>query len=272
MNRTGLAIALGIGAVVGTVFGLHPQLDLVIAAWLYDPAKHVFLATSDHVYDAVSRTLATKGDWVVPVRDAATALIALLAAPAFLAILGKLVVPNRRMLIPGRAALFLSVTLVIGPFLLANVVLKDTSGRMRPIDIVQFGGTGRFTAWWDPSGPCTDNCSFVGGEAASAFWTLAPAALTPPQWRPLAYGAALAFGAGIGALRMASGGHFFTDTVFAGVLTFLVVWAFYGAIYRWRGTRLTDEAVEGRLERAGKAIHRRLAALAQLLGGKRQRS
>jgi len=49
----------------------------------------------------------------------------------------------------------------------------------------------------------------VAGEPSSAFWTLAPAALLPPPWRIAGYGAALAFGAGIGLLRMAAGGHFF---------------------------------------------------------------
>jgi lipid A 4'-phosphatase len=254
MNRTGLAIALSIGAVVGLVFGLYPQLDVAIAAWFYDPVTHTFAA---------------KGDWAADVRDAATAVIGLFVAPAVFALLGKLIMPNRRMLIPGRAALFLSVTLLLGPFLLANVVLKDHWARMRPTDVVQFGGADRFTAWWDPSGPCPDNCSFVGGEAASAFWTLAPAALTPPQWRPLAYGAALAFGAGIGVLRMAGGGHFFTDVVFAGVFMFVVVWAFYGAIYRWRGTRLTDEAVEHPLERAGRAMRETLAGWARRLAGRK---
>jgi membrane-associated PAP2 superfamily phosphatase len=251
MNRTGLAIALIAGAVVGIVFGIHPRLDIAIAAWFYDPVTHAF---------------AGKTEWIDHVRDAATALIALLVAPAIVAILGKLVMPKRRMLIPGRAALFLSVSLALGPFFLANVVLKDHWARMRPIDVVQFGGADRFTAWWDPRGPCPDNCSFIGGEAATAFWTLAPAALTPPQWRPLAYGAALGFGSGIGVLRMAGGGHFFTDIVFAGVLMFVVVWALYGAIYRWRRTRLTDEAIEGPLERAGNAMR------GWLSGGKRQSS
>jgi lipid A 4'-phosphatase len=239
MNRTGLAIALIVGAIVGIVFGLYPQLDVAVARWFYDPVTHTFIG---------------KTEWIDHLRDAATALIGLLVAPAVFAILGKLVMPRRRMLIPGRAALFLSLSLVLGPFFLANVVLKDHWARMRPTDVVQFGGADRFTAWWDPSGPCPDNCSFIGGEAASAFWTLAPAALAPPQWRPLAYGGALAFGAGIGVLRMAGGGHFFTDIVFAGVFMFVVVWALYGAIYRWRGTRLTDEAVEEPLQRAGKAM------------------
>jgi lipid A 4'-phosphatase len=258
MNRIGLAIALAIAAVVGVVFGVYPQLDLDIAALFFDRASHAFSAT---------------GSWVPPVRDAATWLIALVVAPAFLAILGKLVFPGRPSLIPGRAAVFLTVTLGLGPFFLANVVLKDHWARMRPADMVQFGGAEHITAWWDPTGPCADNCSFIAGEPSAAFWTLAPAALTPPQWRPLAYAAALAFGAGMGVLRMASGAHFFSDVVFAGVFMFLVAWTLHGLIYRWRGTRVTDETVERPLERAGRALREWLAAVAQRLGGrKRQRS
>ena len=32
MNRTGLFVALGLAAVVGVIFGLFPQLDLMISA------------------------------------------------------------------------------------------------------------------------------------------------------------------------------------------------------------------------------------------------
>jgi hypothetical protein len=66
-----------------------------------------------------------------------------------------------------------------------------------------------FRPWWDPRGACPMNCSFFSGEAATAFWTYAPAALTPPQWRPLAYVGATLFGLATGGLRIAYGGHFF---------------------------------------------------------------
>jgi len=252
MNRIALAVVLAVAVVVGLIFGVYPQLDLQIASWFYDPATRQFLAI---------------GNWVLYIRDAAFWLITLIAAPAFVALVGKVVMPGRRTLIPGRAALFVSISLVLGPFFLANVVLKDHWARMRPADIVQFGGSDRFTAWWDPTGPCPDNCSFIGGEASSAFWTLAPAALAPPQWRPLAYAGVFAFGAAIGALRMAGGAHFFTDIVFAGVFMFLTVWTLHGLIYRWRPTKLTDAAVERPLERLGRSI---CAGLARLAGRKRE--
>ena len=119
------------------------------------------------------------------------------------------------------------------------------------------GGKERFTPWWDPRGPCTENCSFVAGEASGAFWTLAPAALAPPQWRLLAYGAALVFGIAMGVLRMAAGAHFFTDVVFAGVLMFLLIWTCHGLIYRWRPTRLTDAMSSSRSNVRAKPFARR---------------
>ena len=157
--------------------------------------------------------------WVQHTREAARVIITLLVLPAFLAVIGKLIWPQRRMLIEARAAVFLIATLALGPGLLTNVILKDHWGRPRPIDVQQFGGDYRFTSWWDPRGDCPDNCSFIAGEPSGAFWTLAPAALAGPELQPLAYAAALAFGAAVGVLRIAAGAHFFSDVVFAGVFT-----------------------------------------------------
>lgn len=240
MNRTGLAIALAVAIVIGGLFAAYPDLDLRIS--------RVF-------HSELGFTLSTDRTLVL-VRRYAMVLVALIALPAFLAIPLKLVWPQRRMLLRGRAVIFLISTLALAPGLLANVALKDNWGRTRPISVTEFGGDGPFLPWWDPRGQCRDNCSFIGGEAAGGFWTLAPAALAPPQWRPLAYAAAVAFGAGVGLVRIAFGGHFFTDVVFAGVFTFLVIWLVHGLLYRWRATRLSDAAVEQPLERLGLALRR----------------
>jgi membrane-associated PAP2 superfamily phosphatase len=251
VNKTGLAIALAVALVVGGVFAVYPQFDLDLAALFYDPATQTFPAQGS--------------GWLQSARDAATALITLLVAPAIFAVLRKLVMPRRRMLIAGRAAVFLIVTLVLGPGVLANGILKAHWARPRPGEVTQLGGTINFTPWWDPRGQCTDNCSFIAGEPSGAFWTLAPAALTPPQWRPLAYGAALLFGAAMGAMRMAAGAHFFTDVVFAGVFMFLLAWTFHGLIYRWRPTRLSDAAIEAQLARLADM----LAVLVRRLTGRK---
>ena len=235
MNRTGLVVALVVAVLVGVTFGLYPELDLKISALFFDPV----------------RWNPAKFGW--PrwnfVRYVAVGLTVLLAAPAGLALIMKLFRPRAHLLIPGRAVLFLLATLALGPGLLTNLILKDHWGRSRPVDVVQFGGKEAFGPWWDWRNRCYGNCSFVSGESSGAFWTLAPAALAPPSWRPLATGAAILFGIGISALRMAVGAHFFTDAVFAGVFTFLLVWLVHGLLYRWRRTSITDQDVERAIER-----------------------
>jgi len=247
MNRTGLVIALSLAAAAGLAFALYPELDLAISRAFYDAAKQDFPLR----FQPTLVWLRAESMWVI------TALI----APAVIAVAVKLILPFTRMLMSGRAALFLIVTLMLGPGLLVNATMKDYWPRSRPIDVPQFNGDERFVPWWDPRGVCPKNCSFVAGESAGAFWTLAPAALTPPHWRPLAYAAALAFGAAVGALRVAFGGHFFTDVVFAGVFVFLIVCVVYGAFYRWRATRVSDQAVERALERMTIPVYRAIGGL-----------
>ena len=233
MNRTGLVIALTVGVAVGVVFGVWPRLDLAVSRPFYSPLIHDF-PLNGHV-------------WTQYARNAARGMITILVLPAGVALLGKILLPRRPMLIKCQAVLFLIGTLAVGPGLIANTLLKDHWGRARPIDVTELGGTFRFTAWWDPRGDCPDNCSFIAGEPAGAFWTLAPAALAPPQWRVLAYGAALAFGSAVGLLRIAGGGHFFTDVVFAGVFMYLLIWVAHLLIYRWwpnRAGNKTDKTID----------------------------
>jgi membrane-associated PAP2 superfamily phosphatase len=235
MNRTGLVIALLIGAGVGVVFAVFPQLDIAIARTFFDEPHRVFPMQ----YSMLARNL----------RDLFTYIVAAIVAPAVVALALKVLLPRRPMLIAARAAVFLVVTLALAPGLMANILLKDHWSRPRPAEIVEFNGPEKFVPWWDPRGTCDKNCSFVAGEGAAGFWTLAPAALAPPALRLFAYGAALLFGAAAGLLRMSGGAHFVSDVAFSGVFTFLIIWIVHGLIYRWPATRLTDQQIEGAIER-----------------------
>ena len=234
MNRTGILIAVAIATVAGVTFGLFPELDIAILGLFYEPGTG-FALQSHRLWNLV--------------RDGTMMVVGAMVGIPIGAVVAKLIRPRTRLAFPGRAVVFLLATVVLAPLLTANVILKDNWARPRPRDVAAFGGPERFVPWWDPRGTCRANCSFVAGEASGAFWTLAPAALTPPQWRPLAYGAAIAFGTIAGTLRMAFGGHFFSDVVFAGVITFVIIWLVHGALYRWRGGVLSDETIERALER-----------------------
>src|ERR1700731_4411998 len=230
MDRSGLLIALALALAVGLLFGIYPELDLRLATWFYD---------------ASSRTFPLKlNAWAAIARDGAMWIAWGLALPAIATLLVKLARPDRPLLMSGRAMVFLLVTLTLSAGVLTNLTFKSYWGRPRPVVVTQFNGDKEFVAWWDPRGGCARNCSFFSGEGATAFWAYAPASLAPPAWRPLAYTAATLFGVTTSGLRMAFGGHFFTDVAIAGLVTFLVIWLAYACIYRWSSTRLTDAQVD----------------------------
>src|SRR5258708_1598148 len=136
VNRSGLLIALALAAAVGLPFGVFPRLDLDLAGLFFDPAADGFWGRVDPVLNGL--------------REASRLLITLLVAPAVLALIGKLVLPRRPMLIPGRAAVLMVATLALGPGIVTNSILKDHWGRSRPIDVMAFGGDEHFVPWWDP--------------------------------------------------------------------------------------------------------------------------
>ena len=80
MNRTGLLIALAIAAVVGVVFAIWPGLDLALSGPFYDAASRRWRG-----FDRPSGI----------VRDAASWLIALVVAPAVIALVVKFLLPRR---------------------------------------------------------------------------------------------------------------------------------------------------------------------------------
>jgi lipid A 4'-phosphatase len=242
MNRTGLIIALSLALIVGVLFGIYPELDLKLASLFYD---------------ATSRTFPVRLNWLAAMaRDGAMWIAWGLALPSIIALVVKLVRPDRPLLMSGRAIVFLLLTLLLSAGVLTNLTFKSYWGRPRPVTVTQFGGDQTFVPWWDPRGSCARNCSFFSGEGATAFWAYAPAALAPPAWRPLAYAGATLFGVTTSLLRMAFGGHFFTDVAAAGLVTFLVIWLVHGYIYRWPSTRLTDESVDAALTRFAWPLYR----------------
>jgi lipid A 4'-phosphatase len=252
MNRNSLFFVLAIAVAVGVVFGIYGNFDINLSSQFFDWQSMLFTAGGQ--------------PWEQHSRDAARLIITAIAVLPGVAVFTKLLLPRRRMFVGGRTALFMLLTLAIGPGIVANLVLKDHWHRARPIDIQYFGGNDRFTPWWDPRGTCPNNCSFIAGEPSGAFWTMAAAAVAPPEWQIAAYSAAVIFGIALGVLRMAAGGHFFTDVVFAGVFMYLVLWTLHGLIFRWRGTRLDDGTIERALAWPGETILRLLSSLSRRTG------
>lgn len=117
---------------------------------------------------------------------------------------------------------YLATTLLLGPGLVVEALLKPHWGRARPKDLSVFGGAAAYTPPWQIADQCDHNCSFVSGHAAIAFWVTAYAFLLPPRWRVAGMLAGLVFGFAVGAVRIMQGAHFLSDVVAAGLIVLLI--------------------------------------------------
>ncbi len=122
---------------------------------------------------------------------------------------------------------FITMTYVLGPGILVNVILKQNWGRARPVMVEAFGGDKIFTPPFEIAGQCARNCSFVSGEAASAavmalVLGICFGSSVAKRWRPALYiGLAAVFVLASG-LRIATGRHFLSDVMFAGLFMVIV--------------------------------------------------
>ena len=135
---------------------------------------------------------------------------------------------------------FMIAVLVMGPGVVANLVLKDNLGRARPRDVIEFGGTKAFTPALVPSRECPRNCSFVSGEASSMFAAFFALAFLLPQYRLGLLAVGISAGLLAGVVRMMQGAHFLSDVLFAGIFMAITVSLLHIAfIGLWREPRRT---------------------------------
>lgn len=143
----------------------------------------------------------------------------ILSAVSLVALFGSWIWPawrNRR-----RNAALVVLTLLIAPGLLINALGKDFWGRPRPRDVQAFQGQAVFHRFNQPGGPGQGE-SFPCGHASVGFLFAGlyfVARRRGLRWTAL--GTGLGYGALLGAARMAQGGHFASDVLWSGGLTYL---------------------------------------------------
>ena len=215
-----LLIALGFALVIA-VYALDPGLDLRVTSHYFfdEAAKKFWLA--DHPV-------------IVSLRNLNSAIDIMIGVALAFAVIYAWIVPAKKPLVSRRAVIFLVATFLLAPVLVANGVFKENWSRPRPYHVAEFGGAASFVPWWDPRGTCKRSCSFFSGEVSAAAWTMAPAVLVPGIMGAVAIAASLAFTAAIAVVRLAQGGHFLSDTAFAALMTWLIVWLAYGICFRAR--------------------------------------
>lgn len=200
-------LLLAIAAVTTVLLLMGVNIDIGISSLFYDQATHRFTIDSHPM--------------LAKLRDNGLIAVSTCIGCVILGIAHYL--PWRLPSIPPRTAVFLTVSLLIGPGLLVNGIMKPHWGRPRPVEVTQFGGTLPFVNWWNPTGACDSNCSFISGEASTAAWMFGPAMLLPMPWRAVGIVAAAAFTVMISMLRVMAGGHFFTDVLFGALVMVLIL-------------------------------------------------
>jgi lipid A 4'-phosphatase len=199
-------VYLGVFVFALAIFLFAPEVDLATSGLFYAPERGFLLASWPPI-----ALLFRSVPWIVW-----GTLILVAAGAASLFLLGR---PLWRL--DRKALVFLAVSMIAGPGLLANILLKEHWGRARPVQIEAFGGAHRFTPAPLPAAECDRNCAFVSGHAALGFSFVSFAFLLPhgPS-RRRGIAAALAFGTLVGLGRIAQGAHFLSDVVYAGLLVY----------------------------------------------------
>lgn len=198
---------------------LYPLIALLILAPF---TSEIDMATSSLFYEGNNRFMANGvtdaffNFGVVPAQ-----ITAIVAALLYLVSYFKKSLKKWR-----NPCLVLVLTMLIGEGLIVHAVLKDNWGRPRPKQVIEFGGRQEFRPFYKPNffNQPEPSKSFVCGHCGMGYFFLAFMVLGWRYrnrllwWFGLVFG--LTLGTVMGLVRIAQGGHFVTDVLWAG----LIIW------------------------------------------------
>ncbi len=251
MHLKPFQISLLLGAaftLVMTLVFYFTDLDLAIAGSFYDPVGSVRFPVGDTM------------PWVWFYENDILFVILLAAIALFMIIFGASVKRFRPFLVYG---LFMLVSYLIGPGLIANVLFKGTEigdfyigwGRPRPREITNFGGSADFFRIWEPAflyGYQDDNSSFPSGHVtAGAALIVIYLAFNNADFIARVFGektgakvaiinlikyaglvASIVLGILLAITRISAGGHFASDCLYSFVFTWLPAAVLYYWVFR----------------------------------------
>lgn len=131
-----------------------------------------------------------------------------------------------------KVGLFLLLSMIIGPGLIVNLMLKDNWGRPRPRNVDEFGGKYAFEAVLQRD-PLSDGKSFPCGHATMGYFLFVPWFVLRNRRKTLAIislFSGIVMGLIIGFVRIVQGGHFASDVLWAGVLVYLTAYFIFRAL------------------------------------------
>jgi len=188
---------------LAAIFVAFPQIDLAVSATFYDPVSHSWPYAHHPIADSIYALFRYAPHVIVP---------------TLLIVIGLTFVKQGVDVRQRKSWLFLLLVLLIGPGILVHGVFKEGFDRSRPKNIEQFDGPNTFTPAFVISDHCSKGCnSFVSGHSAMGFWFIAFGwVLRRRSW----FWFGIAVGVVVSATRIVQGGHFLSDTIFAGYVCY----------------------------------------------------
>lgn len=137
-------------------------------------------------------------------------------------------------------ALYFILILTIGSGLIIHVLLKDHWGRPRPKQVIEYGGQQPFRPYYLPkfTRQIEPSKSFPCGHCSMGFYFFGLALVGKLYKSRLIYyfGLTLAWGLGgmLSFVRIAQGGHFFSDVVVSGLIMWWTAWGLCHFMFKER--------------------------------------
>ncbi|EFO32662.1 PA-phosphatase related phosphoesterase [Roseibium sp. TrichSKD4] len=250
LKRHPMLALWGYVILVSAVFLVFPRIDLWVSSLFYWQDGG-FIAEQD--------------PFLRKVRHLGPHLVKWIAVGAVGVLLLKVLLPGHRPLLPLRIPTFLISTLILGPGVLVNTILKDNWGRPRPRSVEEFGGDLPHQLVWVPTDYCDRNCSFVSGEASASIWLVGTALIVPKTWRFAVLVFTVPLCVALSANRIAFGGHFFSDTLLSWGLTLILMLSIHWLLYK-APFHPTDAKFDLAFTRFGRRLHIALGRLMRWLG------
>lgn len=229
MTRPVALLLLAVCAtLVFVTFAIWPDIDLWVTALFHDPV-HGFGAVDQGVADVLRRIIWRLSECLLAVSLAALGIGAWTKG----AVLD----------IPRRVWAYIMLLYLLGPGLLVDAILKPLWGRARPADVIEFGGTLRFTPPHILSGECSRNCSFTAGEVAGAVALAIAVTLILTRLGPRIPAMLWRFGVAVSAIvvlfvafqRIGAGRHFLSDSILSAIFVSMVGLLLHMAMFRRGG-------------------------------------
>lgn len=208
---------LVIAAILAIIFTLFPEIDIAVTQMAYDPVTNSFPSKKEGVLGFIF--LGTY------------ALVAIMGVSFSLLYIYQFFSRKEFQRLNRRFLVFFLLVYLMAPGIVVNGVVKANSGRARPGYVQEFNGQQQFTPPLMIADQCDNNCSFVSGHASSGFALMA-LAFAFPHRKKIFISLGVFAGLLVGGARILQGGHFLSDILFSGVITYWVIYGLHYIFYR----------------------------------------